>query len=222
MEERYVIVTPGTLLATSEKQGDGTYIYNGKTYSKYFGILKKSGNKISVIPFQQSYKPRKGDKVIGIIKEFVYPFFIVDLLSPIPAYLYLTNISQYPMKQDKAIKIFSPGTLIFAEIIEISDRVKLSMKSKDSKVLRGGRVTYITPAKVPRVIGRGGSMIKMIAEKTKCNLLIGQNGVIWFSCRYPELIIKIIKKIDEESHISGLTDRISKMIDEELKNERSE
>jgi exosome complex component RRP4 len=219
MEERYVIVTPGTLLATSEKQGEGTYLLNGKTYSKYFGILKKSENKISVIPFQQSYKPKKGDKVIGIIKEFVYPFFIVDLLSPIPAYLYLTNISTYPIRQDKATKIYSPGTLIFSEIVEVSDRVKLSMKSKDSKILKSGRITYITPAKVPRVIGKGGSMIKMIMEKTKCKIIVGQNGIIWFESSKPDLIIKIIKKIDEESHISGLTDRISKMIDEELKNE---
>jgi len=219
MEERYVIVTPGTLLATSEKQGEGIYTFNGKTYSKYFGILKKSKNKICIIPFQQTYKPKKGDKVIGIVKEFVYPFFIVDLLSPTPAYLYLTNISSYPIRQDKAIKIFSSGTLIFSEIVEVSDRVKLSMKGKDSKILKSGRITYITPAKVPRVIGRGGSMIKMIMEKTKSKIIVGQNGIIWFESSKPDLIIKIIKKIDEESHITGLTDRISKMIDEELKNE---
>jgi len=220
MEEgknKYIIVTPGTLLATTEKLGDGIFTLNGKTYSKYFGILKKTSYKINVIPFQQSYKPKKGDKVIGMVKEFVYPFFIVDLLAPVPAYLYLSNISFYPISQDRAIKMYAPGTWVFSEIIDISDRIKLSMKSKETKILKNGDIAYITPAKVPRVIGKGGSMIKMIIEKTKCKILIGQNGVIWIDGNNINLVIKVIKKIDEESHISGLTDRISNLIDKELK-----
>jgi exosome complex component RRP4 len=215
-KEGYIIVTPGVLLATSEKSGEGIFTLNGKTFSKYFGILKKSRDRIEVIPFQQSYKPKIGDKVIGIVKEFVYPFFIVDLLSATPAYLYLSNISEYPMRQNKATRIYTPETLIFSEVVEISDRVKLSMKGRESKILRNGRITYITPAKVPRVIGKGGSMIKMIMDKTKCKLIVGQNGIIWIEGNKLNLIIKIIKKIDEESHISGLTDRISKLIDKEM------
>lgn len=215
-KEGYVIVTPGTLLATTEKSGEGIFNLKGKTYSKYFGILRKFEYKINVIPFKHSYQPRKGDKIIGMIKEFVYPFFIVDLLSSTNGYLHLSNISNYPIKQDKAIKIYSPGTWIYSEIIDISDRVKLSMKDKELKTLKKGGIVYITPAKVPRVIGKGGSMIKMIMDKTKAKVLVGQNGVIWIEGENLNLIINVIKKIDEEAHTSGLTDRISKMIDKEL------
>ncbi len=220
MEEKkgeYVIVTPGTLLATTKKSGDGIYTSEEKTYSKYFGILRKSEYKVNVIPFQHTYKPNREDKIIGMVKEFVYPFFIIDMLSPIKGYLYLSNISDYPIRQDKATKIYSPGTWIYSEIMDISDKVKLSMKGKESKTLKNGGIAYITPSKVPRVIGKGGSMIKMIMDKTNCKVLVGQNGAIWIEGENLNLVIKIIKKIDEESHIPGLTDRINEMIDKGLK-----
>ncbi len=223
MEEKegYVIVTPGTLISTSEKSGEGTFVFSGKTHSKFFGI-KKEGYKISVVPFKQSYKPKRGDKIIGQIKEFNYPFFIVDIQAPLPAYLYLSNtsnLSKYAtIDQEKLMRIYRPGVWIYSEISELTDKVKLSMKSYDAKVLKEGRIAYITPSKVPRVIGKGGSMIKMIQNKTGCTILIGQNGIIWISGGKINLVIKIIQKIDDESHIPGLTDRVGELIDEELKN----
>jgi exosome complex component RRP4 len=215
-KEGYIIVTPGTLLATSEKSGEGVYILNKKTYSKFFGILKKSDYKLSVIPFNQSYKPKRGDKIIGKIKDFNYPFFIIEVEAPNPVYLYLSDISTYNTRQEQLMKIYKPGLWIYSEVSELSDRVKLSMKSREAKVLKGGRIAYIPPSKVPRVVGKAGSMIKMIQDKTKCQVLIGQNGIIWINGDKTELVIKIIQKIDKEAHIPGLTDRVSKLIDEEL------
>ncbi|HDI06425.1 MAG TPA: RNA-binding protein, partial [Candidatus Aenigmarchaeota archaeon] len=182
MEEKqgYVIVTPGTLLATLKKSGEGTFILNGKTYSKYFGI-KREGYRISVIPFNQSYKPKRGDKIIGKIKDFNYPFFIIDIEAPNPAYLHLMDISRYNTRQEQIMKIYKPGLWIYSEVSELSDRVRLSMKFRESKILSGGRIAYISPSKVPRVVGKGGSMIKMIQDKTKCKVLIGQNGIIWIN-----------------------------------------
>lgn len=220
MEEKegYVIVVPGTLISTSEKSGEGTFVFNGKTYSKFFGI-KKKGYKISVIPFKQSYKPKKWDKIIGQIKEFNYPFFVVDIKASLPAYLYLSDTSRYATSnQELLMKTYKPGFWIYSEISELSDKVKLSMKSYDAKVLKDGRIAYITPAKVPRVIGKEGSMIKMIQNKIGCTILVGQNGIIWVDGDKTNLVIKIIQKIDEESHIPGLTDRVGELIDKELKN----
>ncbi|HDI06479.1 MAG TPA: hypothetical protein ENF39_00555 [Candidatus Aenigmarchaeota archaeon] len=90
------------------------------------------------------------------------------------------------------------------------------MKFRESKILSGGRIAYISPSKVPRVVGKGGSMIKMIQDKTKCKVLIGQNGIIWINGDNTGLVIKIVQKIDKEAHISGLTDRVSQLIDREL------
>ncbi len=215
-EQGYVTVTPGSLLATSEKRGEGVYILNKKTYSKFFGILKKSDYKLTVIPFTQSYKPRRGDKIIGKIKEFNYPFFVIEIEAPNPGYLYLSGIPTYNITQEQLMKIYKPGLWLYSEVSEVSDRVKLSMKSREVKVLKGGRIAYIYPSKVPRVVGKGGSMIKLIQNKTNCQVLIGQNGIIWINGDKTELVIRIIQKIDKEAHISGLTDRVTKLIDEEL------
>ncbi|OYT43251.1 MAG: RNA-binding protein [Candidatus Aenigmarchaeota archaeon ex4484_56] len=211
--EEYMVVAPGMLLATSEKKGSGVYIYEKKTYSKYYGIVKKQSNYINVIPFNQRYTPKKGDKIIGKIKEFNYPFWIVDIMSPHNAYLHITNASSYNTRQEKLMEIYAPDVWIYSEIVEITDRVKLSMRTPDTKVLKNGRIAYIPPTKVPRLIGKNGSMIKTIQERTKCRLVVGQNGVIWITGDKTELVNLIIQKVDKEAHISGLTDRVNEIID---------
>ena len=44
---------------------------------------------------------------------------------------------------------------------------------------RGGIIVDITPTKVPRLIGKKGSMINMIKDKTNCKIIVGQNGLVW-------------------------------------------
>jgi exosome complex component RRP4 len=75
----------------------------------------------------------------------------------------------------------------------------------------------VTPTKIPRVIGRKGSMISMIKQETGCQIILGLNGVILVtgkSVEDEELAIEAIKKIDQESHTSGLTDRITQLLKE--------
>jgi exosome complex component RRP4 len=82
------------------------------------------------------------------------------------------------------------------------------------KITRG-QVVKITPTKIPRVIGKKGSMISMIKQETGCHIVLGQNGVILItgkSMEDEELAMMAIHKIEEESHTTGLTDRILQMI----------
>ena len=75
----------------------------------------------------------------------------------------------------------------------------------------------MTPTKIPRVIGRKGSMISMIKQETGCQIILGLNGVILVTGKIPEdeeLAIEVIKKIEQESHTSGLTDRITQLLKE--------
>jgi exosome complex component RRP4 len=76
----------------------------------------------------------------------------------------------------------------------------------------------ITPTKIPRVIGRKGSMITNIKNETGCQIILGKNGVILVTGKNPkneELAMAAINKIEEESHTSGLTDRIIQFLKEE-------
>jgi len=213
--EGYIIVTPGTLLATSEKRGEGTFIFRGKTYSKYLGVVKKTDYKTIVVPFNQKYCPKRGDMVIGQIKDFKHPFWIVDIFSSCQGFLYVKETNIRESRQDQLMNTFKPGSWIFAEVSELTDRVKLSMKGREARILKGGRMATVSPSKIPRVIGKKGSMINAIQEKTGCRIKTGQNGIVWIEGGHADLAIKALQKIEREAHISGLTDRVMEMFDRE-------
>ena len=76
----------------------------------------------------------------------------------------------------------------------------------------------ISPAKIPRVLGRKGSMLKVIEEKTGCTLAVGQNGRILVWGDDPQrvnLAVKAVLMIEREAHTSGLTDRVALMLEKE-------
>ncbi len=83
---------------------------------------------------------------------------------------------------------------------------------------RDGLVISIDPPKIPRVIGRSGSMIKMLKDLTKCNIFVTQNGRIWLKgedIAHERLLIDAVRKIEKEAHTVGLTDRMSEYIKDE-------
>jgi exosome complex component RRP4 len=84
-----------------------------------------------------------------------------------------------------------------------------------------GRIIRVNPNKVPRIIGKEGSMVSMIKAETNCRITVGQNGVIWVSGNPKEELIAVsmIRKIERESHISGLTERIKAEIENAKKGE---
>jgi exosome complex component RRP4 len=85
------------------------------------------------------------------------------------------------------------------------------------KITRG-QIVKVTPTKVPRIIGRKGSMISMIKEQTGCQIILGLNGVVLITGKTLEdeqLALTAINRIENESHTSGLTDRITQMLKEE-------
>jgi exosome complex RNA-binding protein Rrp4 len=55
-------------------------------------------------------------------------------------------------------------------------------------------------------------MIKQIAEGTKASLSVGMNGLIWVKGGDSDLATNAILRIQEESHVAGLTERIAKML----------
>jgi exosome complex component RRP4 len=84
--------------------------------------------------------------------------------------------------------------------------------------IKRGQLMHVTPTKIPRVIGKKGSMISTIKQETGCQIILGQNGVILVTGKTTaeeDLAMRAIKKIEDESHTSGLTDRITQYLKEE-------
>jgi exosome complex component RRP4 len=119
-------------------------------------------------------------------------------------------------------KILDVGDLILAKIVSFDlnkDPVLTIKESKLGKIPRGVLVE-IPPQKIPRIIGKKGSMISMIKEMLGVELIVGQNGRIVIVGEDPykvELAVLTIRKIESEAHTTGLTDRIKKFIEERLR-----
>ena len=87
------------------------------------------------------------------------------------------------------------------------------MKQRGARKLIGGRIIKVTPSKVPRIIGKGGSMVEMIKKKTDTQIVVGQNGVIWIKGRRREKAIEAIIEIEKYSHVEGLTNYIAEFLE---------
>ena len=94
----------------------------------------------------------------------------------------------------------------------------ISIKGRGFGKIEQGVIIEINSNKVPRVIGKEGSMINLIKEETGCEITVGQNGIIWISGRKVEdelLAKKAINFITENSYVEGLTDEVKKFFEEE-------
>lgn len=219
------IVHPGRILAIGMDviPGKNTYRKGEKIISKIVGITNLQNKVVSVIPLKGVYIPEKGDMVIGEIIEVGFANWVVDIGAPWYANLPLGEaVSEYVnvLRADIS-KYLDIGDYIFAKIINIprNKMIQLSLKGPGLKKLKGGRIIKVLPSKVPRIIGKKGSMISMIKKMTKCEIIIGQNGWVWIKGD-PEkelLVFEALRIIERESHLKGLTERVKKFLEGGMK-----
>jgi exosome complex component RRP4 len=111
-------------------------------------------------------------------------------------------------------RYYDIGDIIFCRVSRVTKNkiTQVSMRDMLARKLYGGVTIQVTPTKIPRIIGRGGSMINIIKQKTKCEIFTGQNGVIWIRGENKAKAIEAILTIEKESHVPGLTEKIEKML----------
>jgi exosome complex component RRP4 len=211
------VVIPGEVIGETKKAspGYGTYEEDGKIISKFVGITTDKGNYLSVIPLSGVYIPKPQDSVIGMITEVEKAGWIVDINSPWQGFLSLSEaVDEFiDIRKANLTRYYDVGDMIYAQVVDTKrGDVQLSVRSPTARKLKNGVIVKITPSKVPRVIGKEGSMVNLIKEKTGTIIRVGQNGIVWISGENVEKAIKAIKLIEEKSHIYGLTDEISKLL----------
>ncbi len=221
--EKREIVTPGDLVAEGNYvAGENTFKENGKLFATCVGLVEYEERRVSVVALKAFYTPRIGDTVIGKVTDVVLGGWITDINAPYPAMLRASDVierSFRPQKDDLS-SIFDVGDLIIAKIV-FYDRTRdplLTVREPDLGKISRGQIVKITPTKIPRIIGRKGSMITTIKRETGCRILLGQNGLVLVSGKRPEdeqLAAIAIRKIENESHTSGLTNRVTEMLKRE-------
>ena len=210
------IVLPGDLVSTNPRAaGPGTYVENGKVYARVLGLLDKTDTGVRIIPLKGRYFPSIGDTVVGIVKEVTANGWIVDINSPYTAFLpVLENPEMRPNK--KPNDVLDIGDAIIAKVMNIDPKMKVTLTMKDRlcRPIRVGRIVAINPTRVPRVIGKKGSMIKLFKSELDIQIIVGQNGLIWLNGdrRKVSIAEEAIYIIEQEAHTEGLTDRITEFI----------
>lgn len=213
------LVIPGDFIGEG-RAGHGAYEENGRVFSRHVGLAEDKGDLFFVIPLSGIYNPKRGDGVIGQIKGIIVTKWFVDINAPYEAVLPLSEATEdfIDLTKTDLTKYFDYSDIIFAEILNVSKTkdVQLSMRDRKCRKLRSGRLLKVTPAKVPRIIGKGGSMVEMIKDMTKTQIVVGQNGLVWVKGDNEDIAIEAVTEIERKSHVSGLTEQIKAMLEKRM------
>jgi len=216
------LVVPGTLLAKGKYSlGGGVTREGDEIYSTMLGLfyLNDGKKQVRVVPLEGKYLPKAGDTVIGRIHKVLGGKWLVDINSP-----YLASLDPKSALHDRIddlSRVYDVGDLVFAKVDYVDEIYNASLftKSMPYGKLRGGTLIEIRPTRVPRLIGKKGSMIYMIKQETKSKILVGQNGLVWVkgNNEMESLIKKTVELVDNEAHVSGLTDKMKEYLESEKK-----
>ena len=223
------IVVPGDLIAEGDDvEAESLFIEKRgkKFYATITGLVSieqvDDKYKINIIPLEGAYIPRPGDIVIGLVEDIGLTHWEIDISSPYKGILTVQEALDKPFNPvtDSLKRYLDVGDYVVAKVIAF-DRARdplLTIKGKGLGRVTEGSIVEIKPSRVPRVIGKKGSMVNMLIKETGCEILVGQNGRILIKCPnkdIEEVLILSIKKIEAEAHTTGLTERVREFIRKE-------
>ncbi|MGC9037758.1 MAG: KH domain-containing protein [Candidatus Micrarchaeia archaeon] len=200
------IILPGSKIISGIIKADGTYIEGDSTYASVVGIFDEE--KRHFIPLEGLWYPKEGDRVVGTIVTRRISAYIVDLNSPYKGII-MTKFEHSRLEEGDIIEA------TVREFKEFDDAMVVVLTRP--KRLFGGVLLNIKPTKVPRVIGKGNTMIDQITQATKCSIIVGLNGTVWLKGGDINLATEAIKTIELQAHVSGLTDKIKNMLEKKGK-----
>src|SRR5918998_1298570 len=214
LRRKYVI--PGDKIVDGNFRPSMNVIRVGNSiFSTRIGIAEAGREGIKVIPLSGVYIPRVNDVVIGKIVDRSSLSWDVDINSCFTAHLPAQDVfgRDFSPARDDMNRELATGDLLTARIIAF-DRTRdpmLTIQDRDLGKIPRGESLKISATRVPRLIGKRGSMIQTIEHATQTRVLIGQNGIIVVTGRTAEgieLAVKAIRMVEEEAHTSNLTQRI--------------
>ncbi|HXW67813.1 MAG TPA: exosome complex RNA-binding protein Rrp4 [Thermoplasmata archaeon] len=206
------LVLPGEELPSRGlKPGPGTYRVGGRVYASVLGLLSPRPPFVRVIPLSGRYIPKPTDVVLGTVTDVQGTFWLLDIGAPRWAPLHMTG-TPWKIEVGETEQFLRVGDAVVVQVenLDATGRIGVTMNGEGLGKLEGGTIVSISPARVPRVVGRGGSMIQTILQRTGAKMVVGENGRIWVDGDPAaiERVRDVLRMIDEEGHRSGLTERV--------------
>lgn len=223
-EDREIVI-PGEIIKSGEDilPGDGTRREGKNIISVKFGLKDEQDRLVKVIPLSGIYMPRRGNLVIGKVTDISFNGWMLNISAPYSSFLPLMECPRF-FRTDDLAEYFDIGDMIACKVESIKRKgIDLTIKGKGLGKMEGGMTIMINSNKVPRVIGKEGSMIKIIKDATGCDITVGQNGVVWIRGEKVgnELLAKeAIFFITANSFVNGLTDKVQEFLNNKLEEKK--
>ncbi|MCI4365181.1 MAG: exosome complex RNA-binding protein Rrp4 [Thermoplasmata archaeon] len=207
-----VLVLPGEELPSQGlKPGTGTYRVGGKVYSSILGLLSPQPPFVQVIPLSGRYIPKPNDVVIGTVTDCQGTFWLLDIGAPRWAPLHMTGTPwDVEIGETEKFLHVRDSVVVRVENLDPTGRIGVTMLGDGLGKLEGGTIVTVSPARIPRVVGRGGSMVETITRLTGAQVAVGQNGRVWINGS-PDAILRAseaLRLIEEQGQRRGLTERV--------------
>lgn len=219
------VVLPSQFLGKIDKNksGRGTFVDKGNIYAERLGVLQQHADFINVVPVTGRYMPVENDFVIGIVIEAMASSWLVDINAPYPALLHVNEVP-WQVEFGDTEKYLNQGDAVMAKVLQVDEQKKINITLNDRNLykIRNGNIMDVESAKVPRVIGKKGSMIALLKKYTRTRIFVGQNGRVWIEGDDEgiALVVNAIRMIEKESLSFGLTNRVEEYLKQYTKDVR--
>ncbi len=221
MDNRRKYVIPGDTITTGPLRPEQNVILDGnKIISTLVGISEIYEDSVRVIPLTGKYIPEINDLVIGKVISHTSLSWELDINSCYVGFLPAQDVfgRDFSAHADELSSKLKSGDLVAARIANF-DRTRdplITISDRDLGKIDSGDLVKISPSRVPRLIGKRGSMIQMIEMATNAAITIGQNGWVVVSCETREGLLKAkkaIEMVNKQAHVANLTDQVKEMLE---------
>ena len=214
-------VIPGDVITTGPfRPEQNTTLDGNRIIATTIGISEIYDDTVRVIPLTGMYYPKINDLVIGKVMSHSSLSWELDINSCYVGFLPAQDVfgRDFSAHADELTSKLDKGDLVAARIANF-DRTRdplVTISDRELGKIDSGELVTISPSKVPRLIGKRGTMIQTIEMATGATITIGQNGWVVVSCENPDGLLKAkkaIQMIEEQAHIANLTDRVKSMLE---------
>lgn len=203
------IVVPGQLLSDNpQRAGAWTYVAGGKVYAAVVGVASVGQEKINIMAERGPYKPSEGDPVVGVVTDVKPNLLEINL----GGHLLGTLRTRDREKRRRHVqRLPAVGDVIYTTVKYSGIKGMFLDEGEGLKKIERGLLIWVSPVKIPRIIGKRGSMLNALKRETGCQFYVGRNGLIAIAGPDSErefIAASAIRMIERESHSQGLTERV--------------
>ena len=214
-------VLPGDIIVTGDYQPEQNVILEGdRLMSTAIGFSEIKDDLVTVTPLTGLYTPKTDDLVVGKIVSHNALSWEVNINSYYPGILTAFDIfgKDYSASRDDLSLKLNTGDIILARIANVNSRDPLiTITGENLGKVDSGELVKISPAKIPRLTEKNGSMIETIEGSTNATITVGQNGLIILKCDNSAGLKKAIasvKMIGMIQYEVNIEDKIQNILDE--------